>query len=182
VPEAAVSPLIAWQSFYVITGSAAGALTGLTFVVITLMPASRARGSSHGVTAFSTPTVVHFSAALLVSAILSAPWQALWQAGLVLGLAALAGVAYAAIAVRRVRRSTSYRPDWEDWLWYAILPLVAYTALVVAAILLPSSPVPALFGVGAGTVLLLFTGIHNAWDSVTYLAVHSAQPQNESSD
>ena len=25
-----------------------------------------------------------------------------------------------------------------------------------------------LFGVGAATLLLLFVGIHNAWDSVTY--------------
>jgi hypothetical protein len=27
----------------------------------------------------------------------------------------------------------------------------------------------ALFGVAAATLLLLFVGIHNAWDSVTYI-------------
>jgi hypothetical protein len=179
VQEAAVSPLTAWESFYVIMGSSAAALTGLMFVVITLMAEPRARSSSHGVAAFGTPTVVHFCAALLVSAILSAPWQALLLAGLVLGLSGLAGVTYAAIAVRRMRRSTGYRPDLEDWLWYAAFPLVAYTALVVAAMMLPSSPEPALFGVGAVTVLLLFIGIRNAWDAVTYLAVERLQPRNE---
>ena len=34
---AAVWPLPTWQNFYVIIGSAAAALTGLTFVVITLI-------------------------------------------------------------------------------------------------------------------------------------------------
>jgi hypothetical protein len=30
-------------------------------------------------------------------------------------------------------------------------------------------PHEALFGIGGGTLLLLFIGIHNAWDSVAYL-------------
>ncbi len=63
-----------------------------------------------------------------------------------------------------------------------VLPLVSYTALVVAAILLPSHPVPALFVIAAGTMLLLFIGIHNAWDVVTYTAIERSQPQNTSQD
>jgi hypothetical protein len=91
--EAALSPLAPWQNFYVIIGSAAATLTGLLFVVITLSAGVRVRVSSPGGTirAFSTPNVVHFCAALLVAAILSAPWQALWHAGLLLGLAGLGG-------------------------------------------------------------------------------------------
>ena len=41
--EAALSPLAPWQNFYVIIGSAAAALTGLMFVVITLIMGTRAR-------------------------------------------------------------------------------------------------------------------------------------------
>jgi hypothetical protein len=58
----------------------------------------------------------------------------------------------------------------EDWLWFAVFPLGAYAALVVAAIMLPRNPAPAFFGVGAVTVFLLFIGIHNAWDAATYTA------------
>ena len=175
--EAAASALGAWRDFYVIAGTAA-ALTGLTFVALTLVAgARRTAGSSGGIGAFSTPTVVHFGAALLVAALLSAPWRALWHAGLLLGLAGLAGLAYAVIVVRRLRRPVSYRPVLHDWLWHAALPLVAYTSLVVAAIVLPRQPVPALFGIGAVTVLLVFIGIHNAWDVVTYIAVELAQPE-----
>ena len=101
-----MSPLSGWESFYVITGSAAGALTGLTFVVITLVAHPQVGRSPHGVAAFSTPTVVHFGVALFVSAMLTAPWQALWHAALLLGLAGLAGLAYAAIVARRMSRLT----------------------------------------------------------------------------
>ncbi len=179
--EAVLSALATWQNFYVIIGSAAAALTGLMFVVITLIAGSRERSPS-GIAAFGTPNVVHFCAALLVAAILSAPWQALWIAGLLLGLSGLGGVTYAVIVVRRARHQTVYQPVLEDWLWHAVFPLVSYTALVVAAIVLPGNPVPALFVIGAGTVLLLFIGIHNAWDTVTYLTIEHSQQENKSQD
>jgi hypothetical protein len=180
--EAAVSPLPTWQNFYVIIGSAAAALTGLMFVVITLITRTQVRRSSGTIAAFGTPTVVHFGAALLVAAILSAPWQVLWAAGLLLGLTGLGGVTYVIIVIRRARRQTDYQPVLEDWLWHTVFPLVSYTALVVTAMVFPGDPVSALFGVGAVTVLLLFIGIHNAWDTVTYLAIEYSQPENKSQD
>jgi len=182
VQEAGVSILTTWENFYVIIGTSAAALTGLMFVVATLMSGARQRGTGEAVGAFGTPTVVHFCAALLVAAILSAPWPALWNAGLLLGLCGLGGMAYIAIVVRRTRRQTEYQPVLEDWLWHTVFPLVSYTALVVAAIVLPGNPTPALFVIGAVAVLLLFIGIHNAWDAVTYIATELFQPENKSQD
>lgn len=43
--EAALSSLKAWESFYVIVGSSAGALTGLQFVVIALIAEAQAARS-----------------------------------------------------------------------------------------------------------------------------------------
>jgi hypothetical protein len=182
VQEAAVPLLTTWQNFYVIIGSSAGALTGLMFVVITLIAGTRARRTIEPIAAFSAPNVVHFCLALLVAAILCAPWQMLWNAGLPLGLCGLGGITYAAIVARRVRRQTDYTPVLEDWLWHTVFPLVSYTALVVAALLLLGNPVPALFVTGAATLLLLFIGIHNAWDTVTYLVLEQSQPENKSQD
>ena len=180
--EAAVSQLAAWQNFYVIIGSSAAALTGLMFVVITLIAGAQVRRSSGTTAAFGTPNVVHFGAALLVATILSAPWQVLWYASLLLGLCGLGGVTYVVIVLRRVSRQTDYQPVLEDWLWHTVFPLVSYTALVVAAIVLPGNAALALFGIGAVTVLLLFTGIHNAWDTVTYVAIELSQQENKSQD
>jgi hypothetical protein len=182
VQEAAVSLLTRWENFYVIIGSSAAALTGLMFVVITLIAGNREQRSGEGLAAFGTPTVVHFCAALLVAAILSAPWQVLWNVGLLLGLCGLWGVAYVIIVVRRAHHQTDYTPVLEDWLWHTVFPLVSYTALVIAAIVLPGNPVPALFVIGAVTVLLLFIGIHNSWDTVTYVVIERSQPENKSQD
>jgi hypothetical protein len=180
--EAAVWPLPTWQNFYVIIGSAAATLTGLLFVVITLITRTRVRRSSATLGAFGTPNVFHFGAALFVAALLSAPWQALWNAGLLLGLSGLVGVTYVVIVVRRARRQTDYQPVLEDWLWHTVLPLVSYTALVVAAMVLLGNPSPALFVIGAVTILLLFIGIHNAWDSLTYIVIEYSEPENKSQD
>jgi len=182
--EALLSPLATWHNFYSIIGTAAATLTGLLFVVITLIAGVRVRvpSPSSGIAVFSTPNVVHFGAALLVAAILSAPWQALWPAGLLLGLSGLGGMLYVLIVLRRVRRQRDYQPVLEDWLWHTVLPLVSYTALLVAALLLPGHAAPALFVIAAATVLLLFIGIHNAWDNVSYIALELSQPQDKSQD
>ena len=71
-----MSELDAWDSFYVILGSAAGALIGLQFVVVTLVAERPLLRVAEAGAAFATPTIVHFSAVLLVSALNCAPWQA----------------------------------------------------------------------------------------------------------
>jgi hypothetical protein len=180
VENAVLSHLGGWESFYVIIGSSAAALTGLQFVVIALVAETRAVTSSdETINAFGTPTIVHFCAVLLMSAILSAPWHGLSNAGLALGACGFAGVVYVAIVVRRARRQTGYKPVFEDWLWHALLPLVGYAGLLVAATSLPRQPEPALFGIGTVALLLLFIGIHNAWDTVTYIAVEKMQKPKE---
>jgi hypothetical protein len=173
--EGALSPLAAWESFYVIIGSSAAALTGLQFVVIVLGAEMNALGGMPATRAFGTPTIVHFCAVLLVAAILSAPWHALSSAALGLGACGIGGFAYAVTVVRQARRQTAYVPVFEDWLWHGALPLIAYAALVAAAVPLRRHPAPSLFVIGAAAVLLLFTGIHNAWDAVTYMALERRQ-------
>ena len=169
--EPAGSPLSAWESFYVIVGSSGGALIGLQFVVLTLIAERRRLASGGSLGAFGTPTVVHFAGALLVSAIMSAPWHSLVGLSIALATCGLGGLVYGAIVVRRARRQTDYEPVWEDWLWYSVLPLVSYAALAVSAVLLRTDLRLALFVVGAAALGLLLVGIHNAWDSVTHIVV-----------
>ena len=160
----------AWEAFYVIVGSSSAALIGLQFVVVVL-------GSDLGMLklttmrAFATPTIVHFSAVLLVSAILSAPWHSLSYPALGLGVCGVAGLVYVVTITMRARRQTDYVPVLEDWIFHTALPFVAYAAILAAAIALPRHAVPSLFVVGGCAVLVLFVGIHNAWDAVTYIAL-----------
>jgi hypothetical protein len=157
-----------WESFYVIVGSAAGALIGLQFVVMTLIAARPPAAGAQAGAAFSTPTIVHFSVVLFLSAVLRAPWQGITWIAALWGLAGLAGVAYAAIVARRARKQNTYRPDLEDWIFHFLLPLLAYAMLLVSAFVASAHEHEALFGVAAAVLLLLFIGIHNSWDAIAY--------------
>jgi hypothetical protein len=169
--EAAGSPFSDWENFYVIVGSSAAALTGLQFVVIALIAESTAKTGGRAIAAFGTPTVVHFCAALLASAIVSAPWRGLSNPALFVGGLGVAGVLYALVVTKRARQQTVYTPVFEDWLWHSILPFCAYGVMTVAAFVLRHDPERALFLVGGAVLLLLFIGIHNAWDTVTFIAL-----------
>jgi hypothetical protein len=163
-----------WETFYEIVGSASGALAGLMFVVIALVADARGATESQ-LDAFGTPTVIHFGAALLLSALSAAPWPGPTSFRASLALYGVTGFAYMIVVVRRTRRLTEYAAVFEDWLFHAFLPLAAYGAVVIAAIGLPHATVVSLFAIGGAALLLLFVGVHNAWDTVTYILINRWQ-------
>jgi hypothetical protein len=194
VGNLATQLLTSWQSFYVLVGSSGGALIGIQFVVIALVADMRkvsASGDSIG--AFATPTVVHLGGALTISAIMSAPWPSLWGPAIAIGVCGLAGLAYSAVVLYRARRQKEYKPVWEDWIWYTVMPSGAYAALTIAGLMIPTFSRSALFTSAASALCLLFIGIHNAWDTVTYMVVSGSRsahgdpdgkggPQNDGPD
>ena len=98
----------AWESFYVIVGSTAGALTGLQFVVLTLISEAGVPSSGASMSAFGSPNVVHFCAALLISAILSAPWHGLGPPGVAVAATGACGFVYCLAVLRTALRPVSY--------------------------------------------------------------------------
>jgi hypothetical protein len=175
-----VPEIAQWDSFYGIVGSSAGTLIGLQFVAMTLLASRPQRPSKEASHAFATPTIVHFSVVLLLSAFLRAPWQSIFPAEVLWGLIGFGGVVYAAMTGWRMRKQSAYRPECEDWMFHFALPLAAYATIAAASLTALSCPGPALFGAGAAALLLLFTGIHNAWDSVVYhILTNRANPDSD---
>jgi len=168
MPEHATA-LSAWESFYVIVGSSGGALIGLQFVVITLLENRRNIADSESVGAFGTPTVVHFAGALIVSALMSAPWPSLLAPSIALTICGVGGIVYCGFVIRRARRQTTYEPVFEDWLWYSILPCIVYATLALSIVFLRRDTQIELFVIGGAALGLLVIGIHNAWDSITHI-------------
>src|SRR5712671_3391281 len=137
-----------WDSFYVIVGSTAGALIGLQFVVMTLIAEKPPKGALEGTAAFTTPAIV--------------PAAMLW------GVAGVGGAGYTVMVTRRMLRQSAYLPEFEDWVFHGVLPFIAYAAIAATALAARTHLLESLFGVGGGVLLLLFSGIHNAWDGVAY--------------
>ena len=163
-----MAALAKWSTFYEIVGTGAAALMGLQFVVVTLIANRPSLRGADANAAFGTPTVVHFGGALLLSAMLCAPWPDLGLVAAVWGVGGICGVTYTLTVIRRMRKQTVYRPEFEDWLFHALLPLLAYAVLAISAVAVQIHTVTMLFAVGGSALLLLFIGIHNAWDSDAY--------------
>jgi hypothetical protein len=170
-----------WSDFYVIVGSSAGALTGLQFVVMALIAEGELGASMLEIRAFGTPTIVHFCVSLLICAIASAPWHELSGPAICLAVCGAAGVIYIFRVIRHTRKQAGYAPDTEDWFWYVAFPLAGYASLFVAGTLLRSHPHTVLFVVSGIALGLLFIGIHNAWDTVTYITLRRAHGPDQQS-
>ena len=173
--------LTGWQSYYVIIGSSSGALTGLQFVVMALMAESPYVTSSveEGVAAFGSPIVLHFCAALLLSAMLSAPWPTGSGVITAVDVSGLGGMIYVLNVCRRMNRQSAYKPVFDDWFWHIIMPFAAYASFFVAGLMMPSSAQVALFVAAIAPAALLYIGIHNAWDSITYTVMRRAKERRE---
>ncbi len=169
--DAVPALLQSWTNFYVIVGSSAGALTGLQFVVMALISDTEAAGSMSEVRAFGSPTVVHFCAVLFISATIAAPWHSIENVGWNIAICGAAGTVYILNALRHALRQSHYKPDFGDWCWYAAIPLASYAALLGTGLALDLHPEPLLFLNAGIALVLLYTGIHNAWDTVTYIIV-----------
>jgi hypothetical protein len=164
-----MTTLAGWENFYVIVGSSAGALIGLQFVVITLIANTRAaRDQGQAGAAFASPNIVHFCAVLLLAGAQTAPWRADSPVAAIWGLLGVGGIVYEMIVTRRMRTQTAYTPVFEDWLFHVLLPCAAYATIAISGYVARSNVGEALFIIGAAVLLLLFVGIHNAWDAVTY--------------
>lgn len=167
----AVSVLADWGNFYVITGSAAAGLTGLTFVVIALA-ADVGPMTTTGLRAYVTPTIVHFGTVLALATFLCVPQQNVMSLSLGFCAAGIAGLIYAGVIGASMRRSKiAYVPVREDWLWHLSLPTVVYGALLGMGFLAWHRMEQSLYGVAVASVLLLFIGIHNAWDVALSISV-----------
>jgi hypothetical protein len=182
-----------WQNFYVIMGSSAGALIGLQFVVVALIAnIPNARPNEEAGSAFATPNIVHFGTVLLLAGIATAPWPGMRTGPILWVLVGMIGALYSLLVTRRMRRQDRYEPEFEDWLCYSVLPVLAYAGLIASGCAGFSFSRLTPYGVAVAVLLLLFTGIHNAWDSASYHVfapvrreegpIHSQSPDQSSTD
>lgn len=168
-----------WDNFYVILGSAAAGLIGLTFVVIALLSDAR-RANPAGIKGYITPTIVHFGTVFAFAAFISVPNQTVASLSVGLGIGGIGTLIYTAVIATNVRRfATQYAPVIEDWVWHVILPTLDYAMLLAAAFLIWYKVQLTLYCIGAALALLLFIGIHNALDVAVSVTVQKQKDNQE---
>jgi hypothetical protein len=161
--------LDAWENFYLLLGTAAATLTGLMFVIVSVRPHVIAAHTATGVRAFVTPTVVYFTTVLVVAALMTIRAVTAPMLGALLALGSLGGLCY----MGSIGAHTQWRHDKLDrldWLWYVGLPILSYLLILRAAVGIGVRTPLGLDSVAGAVLLLLLTGIRNAWDLVLWVA------------
>ncbi|HTW35035.1 MAG TPA: hypothetical protein VMD53_10490 [Rhizomicrobium sp.] len=155
--------LAEWRDFYVMIGTASGAIVGAAFIVVTLV--SNLEKRALGVRGFITPIVVHLSSVLVGSAILTVPTLTPVSLAIILGTGGLGGTLYSIVAALRIWHM---RLDADDRIFYVILPIIAYAAMATAAIMACTHNEPTFETLAVSLVALLIIGIRNAWDMASF--------------
>lgn len=165
-----MSGLVAWHDFYLLIGSAAGTLIGLTFVAASVgagaaLNAQRAANWQ----SFLTPTVLHFSAVLIACLIALSPLGGM-LGPLLLAVGSTGFVCGVGQWRELRRRGLTRKLDPTDRLLYVRLPLAAYALLGISSVVLLLHAGHGLPLLALALVLLLALGIRNAWDMTIWIA------------
>jgi hypothetical protein len=163
-----------WGDFYLLTGSAAAALIGLLFVVVTLTQNRERSSAQRGTALYMTPTVFNFGMIVVLSGLALAPRLTNETVGWSVAIGALAGLGYAGtVSVRLKLGHAPEPPHWSDFWCYGALPFALYLLLLATAFPLGGGRALALYAMALLVMGLLLSGVRNAWDLVTWLAPRS---------
>jgi hypothetical protein len=164
-----------WHDFYALIGTAAATLVGLMFVVASIGAGVFTSAHQAGTRSFLSPTVVHFSAVLLICLLAVAPAETWLSLGTLLSVASLIGSAYSGWIWRRMTKHGFWVTiDMADRLWYTILPVAAYVVVGGAGLSLLQHKEGSLNVLAMSVIALLIIGIRNAWD-MTVWTMHRHQ-------
>jgi hypothetical protein len=156
--------LAEWRDFYVMIGTASGAIVGASFIVATLTANLEKR--SLGMRGFITPTTVHLSSVLVGAAILMVPTLTRVSLAVLLGAGGIGGILYSLTAASRIWHLTL---DIDDRVFYIVLPIVAYAAIATASLMCLGGGETSFETLAVALVALLVIGLRNAWDMATFV-------------
>jgi hypothetical protein len=160
-----------WHDFYVLVGTASATLVGLMFVAVSIGTAIFNEDHRAAMTAFITPTVMHFAGVLFACLLVVIPTHTWYTLGGFLGAGALAGSIYSGGLVVQVIVRHRFNVDVIDRLFYAFLPLVGYVLALIAAVLLCLRAAVSTDLIAAAVLTLLFAAIRNAWDMMVWIVI-----------
>jgi|SRR5579864_1106403 len=172
MPDASAQPLHDWQNFYLLIGGASATLVGLMFVAISVGAGLFAKRATPGLRAFVSPTLIHFVYVLVTASVVLIPTVTQMVLG---GLLVVVGLISFGVTLSRLpflhQQFRKEEIDKTDWVWYFVVPSVGYLLYVGTGVGLLKDIKQALDGLAWASILLLVTGIRNAWDLVVWMVL-----------
>jgi hypothetical protein len=157
--------LTLWRDFYTLLGAASATLVGLLFVAASVGGSAFSSGRRAASRVFLSASVVHFSSLLAASLIVMVPGLSWRSFGVMIVGCGAVGLGYYSLTWRdMLRDGLAKRIDWDDQIWYAVMPVLGYLCETAAGLTLMAHWPLACDALAASLGLLLVIGLHNAWD------------------
>jgi uncharacterized protein (TIGR04206 family) len=169
-----------WHDFFLLVGTASATLVGLVFVAASIGSSIFSEEHRAPLRTFISPTVAHFTAALVTCLLAVMPIQDWRILGGLLGAEGLAGLIYCGEILVQLVLKRQYRVDLIDRLFYALVPILAYLLLAISAVLLLMQAPASVDVIAAGLLTLLLAGIRNAWDMTLWIAIRTPSSRGPS--
>jgi len=162
--------LAQWHDFFVLIGSASATLVGLMFVAASTGAGVFTSEHQVGIHSFLSPTVVHFSAVLIVCLFATFPTQNRVLFSVVQACVGVTGLIYSVVVSHRMfKHGIIATIDLADRLWYVVLPMGIYLLMIAAGASLWQRSGFSLEILATALVLLMLIGIRNAWDMTVWI-------------
>jgi hypothetical protein len=171
--ESLPAALAPWQNFYVLTGTAAATLTGLMFVAVTFGSSIVTRETSVQARAFLDPPYMHFVQILMTACLLTVPMVGETAVGglfLAIALMRLGGLYWVFRSFTVIQRRTG-DIELSDWVLSIAIPAICHLLLLATSVAFFLRMTCAFVGLAIVVMMLLFTGIHGAWELFVWMAV-----------
>jgi hypothetical protein len=163
--------LHAWHDFYILVGTASATLVGLMFVAATIGANVFREENRAAMRTFLSPTVVHFVAVLLVCIVGVAPSHTEPTLAALLVLGGVGGLGYSARIWTQISIRRRFNVDIVDRLFYALIPVLGYVLILVAAGLMFAASPWSLDVLAAAIAVLMLAGLRNAWDMTVWIVI-----------
>jgi len=173
VPAVLDETLRSWHDFFIMAGTGAATLVGAMFVVASVASGFLTKENASATRVFMTPIVIHLSTVILACVLAMLPVLEWFSFALLLGAGGVAGLVYSSLVGLHVNRRTG---DRGDRIWYAVIPILAYTAMIAAAMLAYLRLAASLEALAVALIIVLVAGIRNAWDLILFYITNARRP------
>jgi modulator of FtsH protease len=154
-----------WHDFFLAQAGAAGVLTGLVFVGVSINLEKIVSGPNSGLAGRAAEALILLVAVLTASVLVLVPGQSLGVLGaevLVVGLATWAWVVY--IQLLRLRSWGAMRPDLRtSFVGRVVLGQIATLVMVIAGVAVLWVGLGGLYWLVAGTIFSILAALVEAW-------------------
>lgn len=154
-----------WHDFFIALAAAAGTLIGAMFVVVSI-GGGLVKGSALPSRIFVTPIIIHLAVVLLACVSVLAPALTRRELGAAAGVTGIVFLGYAGRNAFHISQRDQI--EWSDHLWYSLTPVVAYLVMIAGAVMVLEDMPGCIAVIGLALVLLVISGIRNAWDLILF--------------